>query len=265
MTQKVVTVRRDTTLDDVVRLMLVHRISSLPAMDNERLFGILSENDLLRRPEIATERARHHWLQLFSHSENAAADYVRTHGLTAGEVMTIDVVSVTETAGVEELPPNGGGGLLMRRLIARVLRPAFAAVPDVLIHDGAVFNVGDVRLAFTTDSYVVRPLFFAGGDIGTLAVNGTVNDLAMCGARPLYLSIGPVLEEWPAVDDRGRRPRRCQRRAGAAKRAPGRCHFAERRYRTSRHRGDGCARRTRAGSLYRYRYHSACRDGDAAY
>jgi CBS domain-containing protein len=103
MTQEVVTVRRDTPLDDVVHLMLAHRISGLPVMDNERLVGILSENDLLRRPEIATERPRHHWLQLFSHSENAAADYVRTHGLTAGEVMTTDVVSVTETTGVEEI------------------------------------------------------------------------------------------------------------------------------------------------------------------
>jgi hydrogenase expression/formation protein HypE len=62
-------------------------------------------------------------------------------------------------------------------------------------HDGAVFELGGVRLAFTTDSYVVRPLFFPGGDIGTLAIYGTVNDLAMCGARPLYLSAGFILEE----------------------------------------------------------------------
>jgi len=62
-------------------------------------------------------------------------------------------------------------------------------------HDGAVFPIGNAKLAFTTDSYVVRPLFFPGGNIGTLAVNGTVNDLAMCGARPLYLSAGFILEE----------------------------------------------------------------------
>ncbi len=62
-------------------------------------------------------------------------------------------------------------------------------------HDGARLDVGGARLAFTTDSYVVRPLFFPGGDIGTLAVNGTVNDLAMCGARPLFLSAGFILEE----------------------------------------------------------------------
>jgi hydrogenase expression/formation protein HypE len=63
-----------------------------------------------------------------------------------------------------------------------------------------VFNIGSARLAFTTDSYVVRPLFFPGGDIGSLAVNGTVNDLAMCGARPLYLSAGLILEEGLPLD-----------------------------------------------------------------
>ena len=62
-------------------------------------------------------------------------------------------------------------------------------------HDGAMLNIGGARLAFTTDSYVVQPLFFPGGDIGTLAINGTVNDLAMCGARPLYLSSALILEE----------------------------------------------------------------------
>jgi len=62
-------------------------------------------------------------------------------------------------------------------------------------HDGAVLHLNGSRLAFTTDSFVVRPLIFPGGDIGDLAVNGTVNDLAMCGARPLYLSSGFILEE----------------------------------------------------------------------
>ena len=83
----------------------------------------------------------------------------------------------------------------MHRLIDRIIRPAFATTDDDFTHDGAVLDVGGARLAFTTDSYVVRPLFFPGGDIGSLAVNGTVNDLAMCGARPLYLSVGFILEE----------------------------------------------------------------------
>ena len=96
---------------------------------------------------------------------------------------------------------HGGGGLMTRRLIDDVFRPAFAASPGDLTHDGAVFDIAETRLAFTTDSYVVRPLFFPGGDIGTLAVNGTVNDLAMCGADPLYLSVGLVIEEGFAIDD----------------------------------------------------------------
>src|SRR5580704_14342582 len=90
---------------------------------------------------------------------------------------------------------HGGGGLLMHRLIDGIIRPGFGLPSDGIAHDGAVFEVDNGRLAFTTDSYVVRPLFFPGGDIGSLAVNGTVNDLAMCGAQPLHLSVGLILEE----------------------------------------------------------------------
>src|SRR6478672_5648939 len=90
---------------------------------------------------------------------------------------------------------HGGGGKLMHDLIERMFVPAFENPLLGERHDGAVFNVANARLAFTTDSYVVKPLFFPGGDIGSLAVNGTVNDLAMCGARPLYLSCGMILEE----------------------------------------------------------------------
>jgi hydrogenase expression/formation protein HypE len=95
----------------------------------------------------------------------------------------------------EVLLAHGGGGRLMHRLIESVFRRAFANPLLDAGHDGAVLPPTGRRLAFTTDSYVVRPLFFPGGDIGTLAVNGTVNDLAMCGARPLYLSAGFILEE----------------------------------------------------------------------
>jgi hydrogenase expression/formation protein HypE len=90
---------------------------------------------------------------------------------------------------------HGGGGRLMHQLIERMFVSSFSNPLLEARHDGAVFDVGTARLAFTTDSYVVRPLFFPGGDIGTLAINGTVNDLAMCGARPLYLSSGFILEE----------------------------------------------------------------------
>jgi hydrogenase expression/formation protein HypE len=90
---------------------------------------------------------------------------------------------------------HGGGGRMMHDLLERIVLPAFGNQPLEARHDGAVIAVGDGRLAFTTDSYVVHPLFFPGGDIGTLAVTGTVNDLAMCGARPLCLSAAFILEE----------------------------------------------------------------------
>jgi len=90
---------------------------------------------------------------------------------------------------------HGGGGRLMQQLIDKVFLPAFVNPWLGARHDGAVLEMGSERLAFTTDSYVVQPLFFPGGDIGTLAVNGTVNDLAMCGARPRWLSAGFIIEE----------------------------------------------------------------------
>ena len=90
---------------------------------------------------------------------------------------------------------HGGGGRMMHNLLERIVIPAFGNQPLASRHDGAVLDVGKSRLAFTTDSYVVHPLFFPGGDIGTLAVTGTVNDLAMCGARPLALSAGFIIEE----------------------------------------------------------------------
>jgi hydrogenase expression/formation protein HypE len=90
---------------------------------------------------------------------------------------------------------HGGGGKLMHQLIESLFLPAFKNESLDARHDGAQLQLPSGRLAFTTDSYVVRPLFFPGGDIGTLAINGTVNDLAMCGARPLYLSAGFILEE----------------------------------------------------------------------
>ncbi len=90
---------------------------------------------------------------------------------------------------------HGGGGKLMHQLIEKMILPAFNSPLLEARHDGAVFQLGKTRLAFTTDSYVVHPLFFPGGDIGSLAINGTVNDLSMCGARPVYLSCGLILEE----------------------------------------------------------------------
>ncbi len=122
---------------------------------------------------------------------------------------------------------HGGGGRLMRKLIESLFLPAFGPIPhgpqSVGVdkssasplpsplsslpsppHDSAVLPVCGSRLAFTTDSYVVNPLFFPGGDIGKLAVYGTVNDLAMAGATPAYLSAGFVLEEGLPMETLGR-------------------------------------------------------------
>jgi hydrogenase expression/formation protein HypE len=105
---------------------------------------------------------------------------------------------------------HGGGGRLTQMLIDRMFVPAFGAQPGGG-HDGAMFSLSDLaaaggdlsggRLAFSTDSFVVSPRFFPGGDIGSLAVHGTVNDLAMCGARPLALSVGFILEEGLPMDE----------------------------------------------------------------
>jgi len=90
---------------------------------------------------------------------------------------------------------HGGGGRLMHQLIEKIFMQAFGSPQLEAKHDGATIETGKGKLVFTTDSYVVSPLFFPGGDIGMLAVNGTVNDLAMCGALPLYLSAGFIIEE----------------------------------------------------------------------
>lgn len=94
---------------------------------------------------------------------------------------------------------HGGGGRLMHQLIEKMFKACFVS-SSANDHDAVVLNCPEKRIAFTTDSYVVRPLFFPGGDIGKLAVNGTVNDLAMSGARPAYLSCGFILEEGLAMD-----------------------------------------------------------------
>jgi len=90
---------------------------------------------------------------------------------------------------------HGGGGRLSAELVEHLFLPAFGIDPAVELHDAATLDLAGGRVAFSTDSYVVRPLFFPGGCIGDLAVHGTINDLAMTGARPLALSTGFILEE----------------------------------------------------------------------
>ncbi len=96
---------------------------------------------------------------------------------------------------------HGGGGRLTHELISGIFYPAFRNPLLEQDHDGCVFPVEAGWMACSTDSFVVDPIFFPGGDIGDLAVNGTVNDLACCGARPLYLTAGFILEEGLPLSD----------------------------------------------------------------
>lgn len=96
---------------------------------------------------------------------------------------------------------HGSGGKMTHRLIEKMILPCFRNELLESLHDGAVFSINGAKLAFSTDSYVVKPIFFPGGDIGKLAIHGTVNDLAMCGARPLYLSAAFIIEEGFPMQD----------------------------------------------------------------
>ncbi|MFE2875782.1 hydrogenase expression/formation protein HypE [Streptomyces roseus] len=111
----------------------------------------------------------------------------------------LDVTGWTCPAPLRDRPRvvmgHGGGGALSAELVQHVFAPAFGGEVLAQLGDAAAVTLGGARLAFSTDSYVVRPLFFPGGGIGDLAVNGTVNDLAMSGARAAYLSCGFILEE----------------------------------------------------------------------
>jgi hydrogenase expression/formation protein HypE len=95
---------------------------------------------------------------------------------------------------------HGSGGKLSADLLRDVFLPVFRSPVLGRLDDQAVLQIGAERLAFTTDSFVVKPLFFRGGDIGSLAVHGTVNDLAMGGAEPLYLAAAFILEEGLSID-----------------------------------------------------------------
>jgi hydrogenase expression/formation protein HypE len=90
---------------------------------------------------------------------------------------------------------HGGGGRLMHQLVENVFKKYFSNEHLNVLHDGAMMPVQEGRIAFSTDSYVVSPITFPGGSIGELAVNGTVNDLAMCGAQPKFLAVSFILEE----------------------------------------------------------------------
>ncbi|WP_330177083.1 hydrogenase expression/formation protein HypE [Streptomyces sp. NBC_01498] len=113
---------------------------------------------------------------------------------------------------------HGGGGAMSAELVEHLFLPAYGSAAAPELGDSAVLTVGaGTRLAFSTDSFVVRPMFFPGGSVGDLAVNGTVNDLAMSGATPLYLSCAFILQEGTSLAELGR----IAQHMGAAARAAG--------------------------------------------
>jgi len=99
------------------------------------------------------------------------------------------------------LMAHGGGGTLSQKLISKMFLTQFQNPYLNLLHDGAILENAGNKIAFSTDSYVINPIFFPGGNIGELAINGTVNDLSMCGAKPLYLSLGFIIEEGLLMDE----------------------------------------------------------------
>lgn len=100
---------------------------------------------------------------------------------------------------------HGSGGKISHSMMSDLILPLFNNPALAMLDDGAALDMGkDIvgkKIAFSTDTYVVDPIFFPGGNIGDLAVNGTVNDVAMCGANPLYLSVGLIIEEGLPIDD----------------------------------------------------------------
>ena len=124
------------------------------------------------------------------------------------EPATIDMESWVCPAPLRDSPNivmgHGGGGAMSGELIEHLFLPAFGPAADADMGDSAVVDIGGRRLAFSTDSFVVKPMVFPGGTIGDLAVNGTVNDLAMAGAQPAVLSTAFILEEGTPLDELAR-------------------------------------------------------------
>jgi len=130
---------------------------------------------------------------------------------------------------------HGGGGRMMQDLIHGVIRPAFPNQQLEHNHDGAFFTPQGAELAFTSDGHVVQPLFFPGGDIGSLAINGAINDLAMCGAEPGQISVSLIIEEGFSIADL----RRIAASMGSAAAAMGACIVTGDTKVVERGKGDG--------------------------
>ena len=160
MTTNVVCAAPDTPLAELIRLMLDNRVSALPILEHDRIVGVVSEGDLVRRAETGTEIRRPHWLELLISGTRLAADYARTHGRRADEVMTRDVVTVTETTPLADIvrlfatrhirrvPVVRDGrlvGIVSRRDLLRTLADHLKAAPasqgDAAIRDAFLAEV----------------------------------------------------------------------------------------------------------------------------
>ena len=148
MTGELLSVRPDASVFEAIRVMLDHRISGLPVIDDAgRLIGILTEGDLLRRSETGTERHRPRWLEILMGPGRMAGEYVRTHGRKVGEIMTREVVSVTPESGLNEIVE-----LMERRRIKRV--PVLDG--DKLV--GIVTRADLVRAFVRSDAEIAREI-----------------------------------------------------------------------------------------------------------
>jgi CBS domain-containing protein len=178
MTPDVICAAPDTPLPELVSLMLGHRISALPIMDDGDIVGIVTEGDLLRRAEIGTEPHPSRWLELLTPTDRLATDYARTHGRKASEVMSRDVITVVDTAPLAEV-----AHLLEARRIKRV----------PVLRDGKLVGIVSRRNllqalacrlsapAVTTDDKTIREAFYAelrrqAWAAGAGAVNAVVAD-----------------------------------------------------------------------------------------
>ena len=147
----------------------------------------------------AAEQSRANW------AEDAVAEHAGAEHLTREELVLERIERARRRKARVKEPritmSHGAGGKASRTLTEAIFLDALDNPVLAELEDAASLTVGTAKLAFTTDSFVVSPLFFPGGNIGDLAVNGTVNDLAVAGARPLYLSAGFILEEGFGVED----------------------------------------------------------------
>ena len=158
MTPDVVCATPETTLPELIRLMLDNRISALPVLADGRLVGIVSEGDLLRRVETGTEPHPSRWLELVTSSSRLAADYTRTHGRKAGEVMTRDVVAVSEFTPIDEIAQ-----LLETRQIKRVPVVRDGMVVGIVSRRNLIQVLGSRLSArpVAVDDRTIRDAFYA--------------------------------------------------------------------------------------------------------